>query len=204
MTQDVFTALADPTRRALLGELSAGERAVGELVAAVDASQPTVSKHLRVLRESGLVHQRAVGQKRFYSIEAPVLLTTADTLRDLACASTPAPASAQEEAPAPEPQQDDVPAPAPEAQPAVVPEAGPAAEFAEAAQPETQPAPEMSPAEEGSQQGRRGAPAHRAETAEQAQVPRRLDPLSAPQEEPPARTRGVGGLVSTVLRRRRR
>ena len=82
MTQDVFTALADPTRRALLEELSIGERAVGELVAAVEASQPTVSKHLRVLRESGLVHQRAEGQKRFYRIEAEPLLETAEALRE--------------------------------------------------------------------------------------------------------------------------
>lgn len=103
MTQDVFTALADPTRRALLGELSSGERAVGELVAAVAASQPTVSKHLRVLRESGLVQQRAVGQKRFYSIEAPVLLDAAETLRGLAGESSSSP-EPEPAAAAPEPE----------------------------------------------------------------------------------------------------
>ncbi|KAA9395297.1 winged helix-turn-helix transcriptional regulator [Kocuria coralli] len=68
MTQDVFSVLADPTRRAILDALHGGESPVGDLVEAVGASQPTVSKHLRILREAGLVDQRAEGQKRFYSV----------------------------------------------------------------------------------------------------------------------------------------
>lgn len=72
---DVFTALADPTRRALLAELrQAGECAVGELVAAHEVSQPAISRHLRVLREAGLVSVRQDGRRRRYRVEADGLL----------------------------------------------------------------------------------------------------------------------------------
>lgn len=73
MTQDVFSVLADPTRRAILEALQGGELAVGDLVDAVGASQPTVSKHLRILRETHVVAQRADGQKRFYTVQADAL-----------------------------------------------------------------------------------------------------------------------------------
>lgn len=77
MTDDLFAVLADPTRRAIVENLAEGERSVGEVVEAVGASQPTVSKHLRVLRGAGLVQQRADGQRRFYSVApdgfAPVM-----------------------------------------------------------------------------------------------------------------------------------
>ncbi|MDO4253876.1 MAG: metalloregulator ArsR/SmtB family transcription factor [Kocuria sp.] len=69
MTQDLFAVLADPTRRAILEALVKGESPVGDVVQAVGASQPTVSKHLRVLRSAGLVQQRADGQRRLYSIQ---------------------------------------------------------------------------------------------------------------------------------------
>ncbi len=65
----VFAALADPTRRRLLELLAAGERSAGELAAEFDISRPGVSRHLRVLREAGLVQARGVGQRRLYSVD---------------------------------------------------------------------------------------------------------------------------------------
>ena len=63
----VFEVLAEPNRRRILDLLlDRGELPVGELVAALDISQPAVSKHLRILREAGLVEVRADGQRRLY------------------------------------------------------------------------------------------------------------------------------------------
>ena len=59
----VFAALADPTRRAILSRLAAGEAAVNELAAPFEMSQPAVSKHLKVLERAGLV-ERAVDRQR--------------------------------------------------------------------------------------------------------------------------------------------
>ena len=59
-----FTALADPTRRALLARLAKGEATVMELAEPFDMSQPAISHHLRVLEEAGLVVQRIDGTKR--------------------------------------------------------------------------------------------------------------------------------------------
>jgi DNA-binding transcriptional ArsR family regulator len=67
---DTFAVLAEPTRRHILDELRTSERSVGELVASVSISQPTMSKHLRVLREAGLVSCRTAAQQRIYRIEA--------------------------------------------------------------------------------------------------------------------------------------
>jgi DNA-binding transcriptional ArsR family regulator len=69
-----WAALADPHRRALLGLLRERPRAVGELVGALDLSQPSTSKHLRVLREAGLVRARAEAQRRVYEIDPRPLL----------------------------------------------------------------------------------------------------------------------------------
>ena len=66
---DIFSALADPTRRQLLNSLRSEPRSVGSLVESLGVSQPTVSKHLKVLREAGLVSMRADGQRRFYALE---------------------------------------------------------------------------------------------------------------------------------------
>ncbi len=66
---DVFAVIAERTRRQILENLRHGDKAVGELVVALQVSQPTVSKHLKVLREAGLVSMRAQGQKRYYSLE---------------------------------------------------------------------------------------------------------------------------------------
>ena len=65
-----FEAIAEPNRRRLLELLRRGEQAAGELVEATGLSQPGVSKHLKFLREAGLVGVRAEGQKRLYRLEA--------------------------------------------------------------------------------------------------------------------------------------
>jgi DNA-binding transcriptional ArsR family regulator len=63
-----FEVLAEPTRRRILDLLREDERPVGELVATLRISQPGVSKHLRVLREAGLVEARADAQRRLYRV----------------------------------------------------------------------------------------------------------------------------------------
>jgi PhnB protein len=68
-TSDVFRAVADPTRRALLDLLAGADRSAAELAAPFKMSQPAVSQHLRVLRRVGLVHQRRVGRNRVYGIQ---------------------------------------------------------------------------------------------------------------------------------------
>jgi DNA-binding transcriptional ArsR family regulator len=65
----VFDALAEPTRRRILDLLRERPRTVGELVAALAISQPSVSKHLRVLREVGLVEVRQDAQRRWYELQ---------------------------------------------------------------------------------------------------------------------------------------
>ncbi len=66
---DAFTAVADPTRRRILDELRTRERTVGELVEALGAPQPTVSKHLRVLRDARLVVSQVDAQRRRYRVD---------------------------------------------------------------------------------------------------------------------------------------
>jgi DNA-binding transcriptional ArsR family regulator len=66
---DAFAVLAEPTRRRILEQLRVSERSVGELADALSVSQPTMSKHLRVLRESGVVSCRTAAQHRVYRIE---------------------------------------------------------------------------------------------------------------------------------------
>jgi DNA-binding transcriptional ArsR family regulator len=67
--QDAFSVLAEPARRNILNQLRAHERTVGELVDSLGMAQPSVSKHLRVLREAGFVTSRTVAQQRIYRIE---------------------------------------------------------------------------------------------------------------------------------------
>jgi DNA-binding transcriptional ArsR family regulator len=68
---DVFEAVAEASRRALLDALTEGERTAGELVATLPGlTQPTVSRHLRVLREVGLVEVRPDAQRRIYALRA--------------------------------------------------------------------------------------------------------------------------------------
>ena len=64
----IFSALSDPGRRRMLALLREGERPVNELVEALGLSQPAVSRHLRVLREAGLVRSRAEAQRRLYRL----------------------------------------------------------------------------------------------------------------------------------------
>jgi DNA-binding transcriptional ArsR family regulator len=66
---DVFEALADPTRRRILELVAAGERTAGELAAEFATSRPAVSRHLRVLREAGLVTWRGEAQRRLYRLD---------------------------------------------------------------------------------------------------------------------------------------
>ena len=64
-----FEALAEPNRRLILGELAGGELTVSELVRRLQMSQPAVSKHLRILRDAGMVSARVDAQRRQYRIE---------------------------------------------------------------------------------------------------------------------------------------
>jgi DNA-binding transcriptional ArsR family regulator len=66
---DSFAVLAEPTRRRILDELRHDDRSVGQLVDAVGVSQPTMSKHLKVLREAGFVSCRIAAQQRIYRID---------------------------------------------------------------------------------------------------------------------------------------
>ena len=68
-TSDVFNAVAEARRREILDTLITGEKAVGAIVNDLPMSQPQVSKHLRVLREVGLVSCRAEGRRRLYRLE---------------------------------------------------------------------------------------------------------------------------------------
>jgi DNA-binding transcriptional ArsR family regulator len=70
---DVFNAVAEPQRRAILDFLAAAESPVGDIVAALDLAQPSVSKHLRVLREVGLVEARRDGRNVFYRTDAAAI-----------------------------------------------------------------------------------------------------------------------------------
>jgi DNA-binding transcriptional ArsR family regulator len=79
-TSDVFNAIAEERRRAILDVLISGEKAVGVIVADLSMTQPQVSKHLRVLSEVGLVRCRAEGRRRLYSLEPAHLQPLQDWL----------------------------------------------------------------------------------------------------------------------------
>ncbi len=72
-TTDAFNAVAEPRRRQILEALSDGERSVNELVEALGLAQPQVSKHLRVLREVGVVDVRENGRQRLYRLNGVAL-----------------------------------------------------------------------------------------------------------------------------------
>lgn len=69
-TSDAFNAIAEPQRRRILTLLKERERPVGDLARALGTTQPGASKHLRVLREVGLVRVREVGRERLYALDA--------------------------------------------------------------------------------------------------------------------------------------
>jgi DNA-binding transcriptional ArsR family regulator len=72
-TSDAFNAVAEPRRRAILGYLALQERPVGEIVESLRLEQPSVSKHLRVLLEVGLVHVRRDGRRMLYRTNAEAI-----------------------------------------------------------------------------------------------------------------------------------
>jgi DNA-binding transcriptional ArsR family regulator len=65
---DAFMAIADPNRRYLLEELRRGPKTVNELASGLPVSRPAVSQHLKVLLEAGLVHAKAEGTRRVYTV----------------------------------------------------------------------------------------------------------------------------------------
>ncbi|MFI6132115.1 ArsR/SmtB family transcription factor [Micromonospora sp. NPDC051141] len=80
MPGDTFAVLAEPARRRILDRLRRAESSVGDLVDALGMSQPTVSKHLRVLREAGLVTCRSAAQRRIYRVDTGPLRAVDDWL----------------------------------------------------------------------------------------------------------------------------
>jgi len=72
-TSDSFNAIAEPRRREILTLLVVREHAVAEIVAALRIDQPSVSKHLRVLRDTGLVRMRCQGRQKFYQTNAEAI-----------------------------------------------------------------------------------------------------------------------------------
>ena len=94
MTDDVFAVIAESTRRDILMSLRSGDKAVGELVEELAASQPTISKHLKVLREAQLVSMRAQGQKRYYALNRKPLEGIASWLETFDVGSPAAAAAA--------------------------------------------------------------------------------------------------------------
>jgi DNA-binding transcriptional ArsR family regulator len=72
-TSDAFNAIAEPRRRAILSYLALRERTVGEIVLRLRLEQPSVSKHLRVLRDVGLVHVRRAGRRKLYRTNAEAI-----------------------------------------------------------------------------------------------------------------------------------
>ncbi|WP_196258246.1 ArsR/SmtB family transcription factor [Pelagibacterium limicola] len=109
---DVFTVIADPTRRTMLEMLVAGERAAGELVAAFpNVSQPAISQHLKVLRDSGLVTVRADRQRRFYTLDSAGLNAVRTWLTAFVA---PEPTKTVTPSRKPEPKPRSTPTPAPE------------------------------------------------------------------------------------------
>jgi DNA-binding transcriptional ArsR family regulator len=71
---DALQVLAEPNRRRILELLRTGERGVGELVANLELTQPAVSKHLKVLKQAGLVDARAVAQRHLYRVRTEPLV----------------------------------------------------------------------------------------------------------------------------------
>ncbi|MFD8492977.1 ArsR/SmtB family transcription factor [Amycolatopsis sp. NPDC059657] len=69
VSDEVFTALASPVRREVLRLLLDGPKPVGELAGHFDMRRPSLSEHLKVLRDAGLVRERKEGRHRFYSLE---------------------------------------------------------------------------------------------------------------------------------------
>jgi DNA-binding transcriptional ArsR family regulator len=72
--ESTFAVVAEPNRRAILSLLLASERSVGQIEDELELSQPSISKHLRVLREAGFVESRVEAQQRFYRLRPEPLM----------------------------------------------------------------------------------------------------------------------------------
>jgi DNA-binding transcriptional ArsR family regulator len=72
-TSDAFNAVAEPRRREILNYLALQERPVGDIAAALELEQPSVSKHLRVLKDVGLVRARREGRQMLYRVNADAI-----------------------------------------------------------------------------------------------------------------------------------
>jgi DNA-binding transcriptional ArsR family regulator len=81
-TTDAFNAVAEPRRREILDVLAGGERPVNDLVHELGLAQPQVSKHLRVLREVGVVDVRDEGRQRLYRLNGPALKPIHDWVKE--------------------------------------------------------------------------------------------------------------------------
>jgi DNA-binding transcriptional ArsR family regulator len=81
-TADAFNAVAEPRRRQILDVLAGGERPVNDLVMLIGLAQPQVSKHLRVLREVGLVEVRGEGRQRIYRLNSQPLKPIHDWVKE--------------------------------------------------------------------------------------------------------------------------
>jgi DNA-binding transcriptional ArsR family regulator len=81
-TSDAFNAVAEPRRRQIMDVIAGRELSVTELVRRLELPQPLVSKHLRVLRETGLVVARDDGRQRLYRLNGPALKPIFDWVRD--------------------------------------------------------------------------------------------------------------------------
>ncbi|MFZ4509065.1 MAG: autorepressor SdpR family transcription factor [Fimbriimonas sp.] len=80
---EVFRALADPTRRAILRLLNAGEKSAGELASQFTISAPSMSHHFGVLKNAGLIRVRREGQQLFYCLDTTVMQDALTVLLDL-------------------------------------------------------------------------------------------------------------------------
>jgi DNA-binding transcriptional ArsR family regulator len=77
LRDDVFRAVSDPTRRAILDRLRAGPASVNTIAAGFDQTRPGISKHLRILRECDLVREQRVGRERVYELHPAPLMEVA-------------------------------------------------------------------------------------------------------------------------------
>jgi DNA-binding transcriptional ArsR family regulator len=83
LSGDPFDALGDPHRRAIVELLRAGDRSVGELAEELPISRPAVSRHLRLLKEAGLVADRAEGTRRLYRLDDEGVASVREYLEDV-------------------------------------------------------------------------------------------------------------------------
>lgn len=81
-TTDAFNAIAEPRRRHILDLLAEGEKSVSDLVVELPVSQPQVSKHLKVLKDVGLVESRTEGRRRLYRMDALALKPVHDWVKE--------------------------------------------------------------------------------------------------------------------------